>query len=85
MTQYFSLAPSLFYECVEQKRRKELEIFLNRVAVHGELSSSQYLKTFLQVGRFAHYHRPPSLLPISLVEAVPSGGHAGRPPALRRA
>lgn len=36
---------------VEQKRRKELEIFLNRVAAHGELSASQYFKTFLQVGR----------------------------------
>lgn len=34
---------------VEQKRRKELEIFLNRVAAHPELSGSQYFKTFLQV------------------------------------
>lgn len=32
----------------EQKRRKELEIFLNRVAAHKELSGSQYFKTFLQ-------------------------------------
>lgn len=36
----------------EQKRRKELEIFLNRVAAHKELSGSQYFKTFLQVGVF---------------------------------
>lgn len=36
---------------VEQKRRKELEIFLNRVAAHPELSGSQYFKTFLQVSR----------------------------------
>ena len=35
--------------CAEQKRRKELEIFLNRVAAHKELSGSQYFKTFLQV------------------------------------
>ncbi|CAM9729879.1 unnamed protein product, partial [Choristocarpus tenellus] len=31
-----------------EKRRKELEKFLNRVAGHDELSSSQYFKTFLQ-------------------------------------
>ena len=37
---------------VEQKRRKELEIFLNRVAAHPELSGSQYFKTFLQVLRW---------------------------------
>lgn len=45
------LTPPPLSNHTEQKRRKELEIFLNRVAAHGELSSSQYFKTFLQVGR----------------------------------
>ncbi|CAN0363967.1 unnamed protein product, partial [Ectocarpus sp. 13 AM-2016] len=42
-----------FDQTFVEKRRKELEIFLNRVAAHGELSASQYFKTFLQVGRSA--------------------------------
>ncbi|CBN79716.1 Sorting nexin 1 [Ectocarpus siliculosus] len=37
-----------FDQTFVEKRRKELEIFLNRVAAHGELSASQYFKTFLQ-------------------------------------
>ncbi|CAM9539380.1 unnamed protein product [Ascophyllum nodosum] len=37
-----------FDQTFVEKRRKELEVFLNRVAAHKELSSSQYFKTFLQ-------------------------------------
>eukprot|EP00904_Undaria_pinnatifida_P001523 jgi/Undpi1/11371/HiC_scaffold_30.g13668.m1 len=37
-----------FDQVFVEKRRKELEIFLNRVAAHKELSGSKYFKTFLQ-------------------------------------